>query len=84
VLHDVGRAEQLAQAVPTDWARVHAGVLWDVPLPPPVLLESLLETAATKWPDRTAIDFYDRNLTFRELHDFAMRAEDAGDFKSGQ
>jgi len=49
-------------------------VSWDAPLPPPVALESLLETAATKWPGRTAIDFYDRTFTFRELHDLAARA----------
>jgi long-chain acyl-CoA synthetase len=49
-------------------------VSWDTPLPPPVALESLLETAATKWPGRTAIDFYDRTFTFRELHDLAARA----------
>ena len=50
------------------------GVRWDTPLPPAVLLESLLESAATKWPDRTAIDFYDRTFNFRELEDLATRA----------
>jgi long-chain acyl-CoA synthetase len=50
------------------------GVRWDTPLPPAVPLGSLLETTSTKWPDRTAIDFYDRTLTFRELHDLAARA----------
>jgi long-chain acyl-CoA synthetase len=50
------------------------GVSWDVPLPPAVPLESLLETAAAKWPDRTVIDFYDRTFTFRELHELAARA----------
>ena len=50
------------------------GVSWDAPLPPPVPLESLLETAASKWPERIAIDFYDRTFTFRELHDLAARA----------
>ncbi len=50
------------------------GVRWDTPLPPAVPLESLMETTSTKWPDRTAIDFYDRTLTFRELHDLAARA----------
>ena len=50
------------------------GVRWDTPLPPAVPLESLLETTSTKWPDRTAIDFCDRTLTFRELHDLAARA----------
>jgi long-chain acyl-CoA synthetase len=50
------------------------GVFWGTPLPAPVALESLLETAAAKWPDRIAIDFYDRTFTFRELHDLASRA----------
>ncbi|HML08241.1 MAG TPA: long-chain fatty acid--CoA ligase [Xanthobacteraceae bacterium] len=50
------------------------GVSWGAPLPPAVPLESLLETAAAKWPDRIAIDFYDRTFTFRELHDLAARA----------
>ena len=51
-----------------------SGVRWDTPLPPAVPLESLLETAATRWPDRIAIDFYDRTFTYRELHDLAARA----------
>jgi hypothetical protein len=51
-----------------------SGVHWDCPLPPAVPLERLLETAATTWPDRIAIDFYDRTLTYRELHDLAARA----------
>ena len=51
-----------------------SGVHWDCPLPPAVPLESLLETAATTWPDRMAIDFYDRTFTYRELHDLAARA----------
>ena len=29
------------------------GVSWDAPLPPPVPIESLLETAASKWPRRS-------------------------------
>jgi len=49
-------------------------VRWDLPLPPAVPLESLLETAASRWPDRIAIDFYDRTFTYRELHDLAARA----------
>ena len=39
-----------------------SGVHWDCPLPPAVPLESLLETAPTRWPDRIAVDFYDRTL----------------------
>jgi long-chain acyl-CoA synthetase len=50
-----------------------SGVQWDYPLPPAVPLESLLETTATTWPDRIAIDFYDRTLTYRELHNLAAR-----------
>jgi long-chain acyl-CoA synthetase len=50
------------------------GVSWDAPLPPAVPLESLLETAARKWPERIALDFYDRTFTFRELHELAARA----------
>jgi hypothetical protein len=47
------------------------GVSWDAPLPPPVPLESLLETVAGKWPQRIALDFYDRTFTFRELYGLA-------------
>jgi long-chain acyl-CoA synthetase len=50
------------------------GVVWDAPLPPPVALESLLETAAAKWPKRTAIDFYDRAISYREYYELAARA----------
>ncbi len=50
------------------------GISWDAPLPPPVPLESLLETAAIRWPERIAIDFYDRTFSFRELDDLAARA----------
>jgi long-chain acyl-CoA synthetase len=50
------------------------GVIWDAPMPPPVPLESLLEIAASKWPERVALDFYDRTFTFRELHGLAARA----------
>ena len=50
------------------------GVSWDAPLPAAVSLESLMETAASKWPERTALDFYDRTFTFREMHDLSARA----------
>jgi long-chain acyl-CoA synthetase len=50
------------------------GVFWDVPLPPAVTVESLLETAANRWPERVGLDFYDHPFTFRELHDLAARA----------
>ena len=50
------------------------GISWSDALPVPVPVESLLETAARQWPDKTAIDFYDRRLGYRELHDLAARA----------
>ena len=45
------------------------------PLPLAVPLESLLETAANRWPDRIAIDFYDHTFTYRELHDLAAEQQ---------
>jgi hypothetical protein len=57
------------------WEKSYSqGVSWDVALPPPVALESLLENAAAKWPDRIALDFYDRTFTFRELEELTARA----------
>jgi long-chain acyl-CoA synthetase len=50
------------------------GVSWGDPLPQPVAIESILETSAKKWPDKTAIDFYDRKISFRELLNLASRA----------
>src|SRR5579863_7803606 len=50
------------------------GVSWGAPLPPPVALDALIETAAATWPERTALDFYDRTFTFRALRDLAACA----------
>ena len=50
-----------------------AGLAWDEPLPPAVALESFLEVAAKKWPTRVALDFYDRLITFQELHELSLR-----------
>jgi long-chain acyl-CoA synthetase len=50
------------------------GVVWSEPLPPPRAVEEILIDAAQKWPERTAIDFYDRVITFGELHRLAMQA----------
>jgi long-chain acyl-CoA synthetase len=33
-----------------------------------------MEDAARKWPDRTAIDFYERKINWRDLRDMAARA----------
>src|ERR1700687_2862620 len=40
----------------------------------PIPVESFLEDAAVRWPDKVAVDFYDRLFTFRELHELAARA----------
>jgi long-chain acyl-CoA synthetase len=50
------------------------GISWGEPMSAAVPVESFLETAAQNWGERTAIDFYDRKLSFRELHQLAARA----------
>lgn len=50
------------------------GVSSAEPLPPPTPLEDLLVTAAQKWPEAEAIDFYDHRITYGELLDAAARA----------
>jgi len=57
------------------WERSYPpGVSWGDPLPPSLPLESLLETAARTWQDKTALDFYERRVSFRELERLAARA----------
>ena len=51
-----------------------AGVTWDMPLPPAVALETLLEGTAQRLPDAIAIDFYERVFAYRELHQLATQA----------
>jgi long-chain acyl-CoA synthetase len=61
--------------MPHSWEKSYPpGVSWGDPLPPAVPIESLLETAAAKWQDKVAIDFYDRTLTFSALLELAARA----------
>lgn len=50
------------------------GLSWSLPIPPAPPLQDALKTAADRWPERHAIDFYDYELTFRELDDLARRA----------
>ncbi len=50
-----------------------SGLSWSDPLPDALPLETLLAGAASRWPQQPAIDFYDRKLTFGELHDLARR-----------
>jgi long-chain acyl-CoA synthetase len=48
-------------------------ISWREPLRQ-VPVQSMLENAAAQWPERTAIDFYDFKVTFRELRNLAARA----------
>jgi long-chain acyl-CoA synthetase len=50
------------------------GISWSEGLPPPTALERILETAASEWSDKVALDFYGRRLTFAELWNLAARA----------
>jgi long-chain acyl-CoA synthetase len=50
------------------------GVSWGAPLPASAPIESILETSASEWQDKAAIDFYDRKISYRELYDLASRA----------
>src|ERR1700747_1032911 len=50
-----------------------AGVLWDAEIVPgPV--QKILDGAVAKWPDRPAIDFMGRRITYRDLGDLVNRA----------
>jgi long-chain acyl-CoA synthetase len=49
------------------------GISWNEPLPPPMRVERYLDNAAAQRPHKTAIDFYDSELTFRELNELAAR-----------
>jgi long-chain acyl-CoA synthetase len=55
----------------TSWIKGPSAPAGDTALPNPV--ESFLEDAVIRWPDKVAIDFYDRLFTFRELHEIAAR-----------
>src|SRR6201984_639555 len=50
-----------------------SGVLWDAEIVPgPV--QKILDDAVAKWPDRPAIDFMGKRITYRDLGDLANRA----------
>jgi len=56
------------------WERSYPESLsWSDPLPAPVPLESYSESAASTCPDKIAIDFYDRLISFAELDLLARR-----------
>jgi long-chain acyl-CoA synthetase len=49
------------------------GVLWDAEIVPgPV--QNILDDAVARWPDRPAIDFMGKRITYRDLGDLANRA----------
>ena len=50
-----------------------AGVHWDAELAT-MPVPQILEQSAAKWPDKPAIDFMGKKLTYRELDDLASRA----------
>lgn len=49
------------------------GVKWDGDISP-TPVQQILEDAAAKWPNNSAIDFMGRKITFAELNDLANRA----------
>src|ERR1700751_5372678 len=50
-----------------------SGVLWDAEIVPgPV--QKILDDAVAKWPDRPAIEFMGKRITYRDLGDLANRA----------
>ena len=50
-----------------------AGVRWDRDITP-VPLQTILDNTVAKWPDRPAIDFMGKHLSYRELGDYVNRA----------
>ena len=50
-----------------------AGVRWDKDITP-APLQTILDNTVAKWPDRPAIDFMGKRLSYRELGDYVSRA----------
>ena len=49
------------------------GVRWDAPLEP-TAVQKLLEDAAANWPDKPALQFMGKRISYRELDALASRA----------
>jgi long-chain acyl-CoA synthetase len=49
------------------------GVRWDAELAA-TPLQRILERSAARWPDNPALDFMNKNISYRELNDLANRA----------
>ena len=55
------------------WIRSYpAGVRWDGDIAP-VTVQSILEDSVAKWPDRPAVEFMGKRLSYRELGSFTDR-----------
>ncbi len=50
-----------------------AGVRWDLEIPP-TPVQQILDDTAAKWPDNFALEFMDKRLSYRELHELTNRA----------
>ena len=50
------------------------GVSSAEPLPSPTPLEEVLSRSAERWGEQSALDFYDRVMTYRELYELSARA----------
>jgi long-chain acyl-CoA synthetase len=56
------------------WEKSYSpGIAWNFPLPPPRAVESVLEKAASQWPTKIGLDFYDRTFTYSELLELASK-----------
>src|SRR5437868_3535915 len=65
------REEQLVDQHP--WIKSYpAGVRWDAELAT-MPVSQILEQSAEQWPDKPALDFMGKKLTYRELDDLANR-----------
>ncbi len=49
------------------------GLSWEAPLPPAVPFEDYLSMAATRWPDRTLMDFYGNHVSFKQAFEMASK-----------
>src|SRR6476620_10027300 len=49
------------------------GVRWDAPLPA-MPVQQILDDAAARWPEQTALEFMGKKTSYRELQDLTNRA----------
>ena len=69
---DMSAATQGDDARP--WMKSYPpGVHWDAPLPT-APLQSILESSAARWPDKPALEFMGKRISYRDLDALANRA----------